>query len=259
MQRVQANRRVIAPLILVALLLGCWYLAGPLTGTPSALLPAPHDVLLRLVVELSSPQIWPYLAVTATEAVLGCLLGAVIAAALALGIHRSAWISAAVEPFLGATQAIPAIALAPLLVLWFGYGLFPVVLLCALMVFFPVLIAAITGLRLVPRELIDAARIENASSLAVLLRVEVPLALPSVLGGLKNGFAISVTGAVVGEMVMGGAGLGTVLAVQRDAADITGMFATILLLCGFATGAYSLIAWWERRSRIVHTLVSREF
>ena len=93
-----------------------------------------------------------------------------------------------------------------------------------------------------------------AGSLGLLRHVEAPLALPSLLGGFKNGFALSVTGAVVGEMVMGGSGLGTVLTVQRDAVDTTGMFATIAWLCVIAATAYSLITWWERRSAIVEAL-----
>ena len=94
----------------------------------------------------------------------------------------------------------------------------------------------------------------GAGSFGLLRHVEAPLALPSLLGGFKNGFALSVTGAVVGEMVMGGSGLGTVLTVQRDAVDTTGMFATIAWLCLIAAGAYSLITWWERRSAIVESL-----
>ena len=145
-------------------------------------------------------------------------------------------------------------ALAPLLVLWIGYGLVPVIVLCALIVFFPILVAGVVGLRMVPRDVVDAARSDGAGSFALLRHIEAPMALPALLGGFKNGFALSVTGAVVGEMVMGGSGLGTVLTVQRDAVDTTGMFATIAWLCVIAASAYSLITWWERRSAIVEAL-----
>ena len=105
---------------------------------------------------------------------------------------------------------------------------------------------------MVPREVVDACI--DAPEPRPLRHVEAPLAPPSPFGGFKNGSALSVTGAVVGEMVMGGSGLGTVLTVQRDAVDTTGMFATIAWLCLIAAGAYSLITWWERRSAIVESL-----
>ena len=112
----------------------------------------------------------------------------------------------------------------------------------------------LAALQSIPEDLYEAARLDGAGSLGLLRHVEAPLALPSLLGGFKNGFALSVTGAVVGEMVMGGSGLGTVLTVQRDAVDTTGMFATIAWLCVIAATAYSLITWWERRSAIVEAL-----
>ena len=130
----------------------------------------------------------------------------------------------------------------------------PIVLLCALLVFFPILVASVVGLRHVDARVVDAARIDGAGSRALLTEVELPLALPSILGGLRNGFTLSVTGAVVGEMVMGGAGLGELLTMQRDSLDTAGMFATILILCAIASLLYSLIYLVERRSRVVSSL-----
>ncbi|MFT3834541.1 MAG: ABC transporter permease [Micropruina sp.] len=246
------RRRLLAPALLGVVLLALWALAA--ASASPILLPGPGRVLGRLLEDAVTGTLWPYLAVTFGEALGGCLLGTAAALPLAVAIHRSVWFSDAVQPFLGATQAIPAIALAPLLVLWVGYGLVPVIALCALIVFFPILVSAVVGLRMVDREVVDAARIDGAGSFALLRHVEAPLALPSLLAGFKNGFALSVTGAVVGEMVMGGSGLGTVLTVQRDAVDTAGMFATIAWLCLIAAGAYSLITWWERRSAIVEAL-----
>ena len=246
------RRRVLAPALLGLILLGLWSLAAS-TMSP-VLLPKPLAVIDRAWQDAVDGVLWPYLAVTFVEALGGCLLGAAVAIPLSIAIHRLTWFADAVQPFLGATQAIPAIALAPLLVLWVGYGLLPIVLLCALIVFFPILVSAVVGLRMVDQEVVDAARLDGAGSLELLRHVEMPLALPSLLGGLKNGFALSITGAVVGEMVMGGSGLGTVLTVQRDAVDTTGMFASIGWLCLLAAGAYLLISWWERRSAIIESL-----
>ncbi len=110
------------------------------------------------------------------------------------------------------------------------------------------------GLRHVDGDVINAARIDGASSLGMLWHVEAPLALPSVLAGLRNGFTLSVTGAVVGEMVMGGRGVGMVLTVQRDSVDTAGMFASIIVLCVVASSVYNLIQTWERRSMIIDSL-----
>lgn len=252
--RTRPGRDVIAPVALGVVLLALWWRATASARIPAYLLPSPADVLDRLRVMLVQGEVWPYLGITLVEAFGGCVLGAAVALPLAVMIHRSRWIAAASQPFLGASQAIPAIALAPLLVLWVGYGLFAIMTLCSLMVFFPILISSVVGLRHVDEAVIDAARVDGASSRQRLWHVEFPLALPSMLAGLRNGFTLGVTGAVVGEMVMGGRGMGTYLTVQRDAVDTAGMFASILILCVVASSVYNLIHSWERRSRIIMAL-----
>lgn len=252
----RSTRAVVAPLVLGLVLLTVWW-AVTAGGAPSFLLPSPADVATRLVRDLTTPAIWPYVGTTVAEALGGSLLGVAVALPLAALIHRYRWFDAAVAPFLGATQAIPAIALAPLLVLWIGYGLVSVVALCALMVFFPILVSAVVGLRRVDPDVVDAARIDGAGPWQVLRHVETPVALPTVLAGLRNGVTLSVTGAVVGEMVMGGSGLGALLTTQRDAVDTAGMFATITILCALASTAYALVHLWERRSRTIASLPGR--
>lgn len=243
-----------APWVFGLLLVLGWYSITWFSGIPSFLLPAPDAVLARFVELMSDAPFWRYVGTTAAEAIGGCLLGAAVALPLAVLIHRNRAVNAALVPFLGATQAIPAIAIAPVLVLWVGYGLEAVVLLCALLVFFPILVSAVVGLRHVRPDIIDAARMDGAGSFALLRFVEGPLALPNVLAGLRNGFTLSVTGAVVGEMVMGGQGLGQLLTVQRDSLDTPGMFATIAVLACMASLAYTGIHLIERRSRVMQAL-----
>lgn len=248
------RRHLVAPWVLAAVLLAGWQATVLLTGLPTFLLPSPGGVVVRLGQLLAGPTVWPFIGTTLLEAIGGCLLGAAVALPLAVLIHRSRWVNAAVTPFLGATQAIPAIAIAPLLVLWVGYGLRSVVLLCSLLVFFPILVASVVGLRNTDPSVIDAARMDGAGSAALLTQVELPLALPSILAGVRNGFTLSVTGAVVGEMVMGGDGLGQLLTIQRDSLDTAGMFATIVILCALASVAYGLIHQIERRSKVMQAL-----
>lgn len=244
-------RAVMAPVLLALLALGAWQLSVSGGHVSSFVLPSPGSVLRRLVYDLASADTWTALRTTITEALGGCLVGSAVGIPLAVAIHESRWVAAATAPFLGATQAIPAIALAPLLVLWVGYGLVPIVLLCALMVFFPIMVSTLVGLRHVEREVVDAARMDGAGRASLLSWIELPLALPNLLAGLRNGFTLSVTGAVVGEMVMGGSGLGELLTVERDQVDTVGMFSTLAVLCTAASLIYGLIRWVEHTQRVV--------
>ncbi len=243
-----------APVLLGLLLIGFWLLLS--ARLPAFVLPGPGSVLAKLWTGLAGGRLLAPLGTTLGEAAVGCVAGAIVAIPLAILIHRSRWADSATRPFLGATQAIPAIALAPLLVLWVGYGLVPIAILCALIVFFPILVAATSGLHHVDHDIVDAARMDGASSVQRLLHIELPLAMPWLYAGLRNGFTLSVTGAVVGEMVMGGTGLGTVLTVQRDQLDTAGMVATIVLLAGVASAAYLVLVALERRSGTVSSLVN---
>ena len=246
-KRISSTMRALAPLVLLMLLLAGWYATTTLGQIEQWRLPSPDAVWARATQLLSQQWMWIRIGVTAWESFLGCVVGMVVALPLAWGIHRIAVIAAAVEPFLGATQAIPAIALAPLLVLWVGNGWVPIVGLCALMVFFPILVSTVLGLRHLDRVVIEAAQLDGASGWTMLWYMEVPLAAPSMLAGLRNGFTLSVTGAVVGEMVMGGNGLAAVLVQQRNNLDTAGMFVTIMIMCVLAMSAWGLIRHVEKR------------
>ncbi|WP_165217565.1 ABC transporter permease [Schaalia sp. ZJ1691] len=241
---------VVAPIVFLSICLIGWWFTTSFSGIESWRLPSPHSTWERAVTMFSQPLMWWRIGVTALEAVLGSILGAVIALPLAYLVYRSRLIQAAVEPFLGATQALPAIALAPLLVLWIGYGLWSIVALCALMVFFPILVSTVVGLRHLDSEVLEAAELDGASGWTMMWSIEFPLALPSVLAGIRNGFTLSVTGAVVGEMVMGGQGLGQVLTQSRTSVDTAGMFVTIGVLCVMATLLYVVIYRLERSRKL---------
>lgn len=238
---------VLAPLAAGAAVLVLWQLVAGVVD--SRALPAPSALGPRLVTEWRDGGLASYAVVTFSEALLGCLIGLVVAVPLGYLIARSAAISAALGPYVAATQAIPAVALAPLLVLWIGYGLVPIALLCALLVFFPILINTTLGLTTLDPDVIDAARVDGAGRPRLLWHIEAPLALPSLLAGIRNGFVLSVTGAVVGEFVMGGAGLGMLLTVYRDRQDTTGLFAVLIALSVLAMTFFFLIRSLERRLR----------
>ena len=134
-----------------------------LTGIEAWRLPTPQSALAKGRLVLALPMTWERVRITGAEAIAGCLLGSAVALPSAYAIYRSRLLAAAVEPFLGATQALPAIAIAPILVLWVGYGFVAIVVLCALMVFFPILVSTVVGLRHIDRELLEAAALDGAT------------------------------------------------------------------------------------------------
>lgn len=246
--RLRGSVRVLAPVLLGFVSLIIWQLVTMSGAVPATLLPAPGDVLQRFGVDIASGALLGYAGVTILEAVFGCVLAAAIALPMGYLIARARVAEAAVSPYLAASQAIPAVAIAPLLVIWVGYGLLPVVLLCALLVFFPVVLSTVLGLRTIDPEILEAAQLDGAHGTHMLRHIEWPLALPAVLTGIRNGFTLSVTGAVVGELVMGGHGLGMVLSVQSASVDTTGLFATLLTLCLIAVVIYMVLVGIERVS-----------
>lgn len=242
------SRRLVllTPVVLGAVVLVVWEAVSRAGLVSPFFLPAPTAVAARLWTGLTTGELLGYTWVTWVEALLGSVLGAAVALPLGYLIARNRWAAAGLQPYVAASQALPAVALAPLLVIWVGYGLLPIVLLCALLVFFPILLATILGLRTLDPEVVDAARLDGAHGWSMVRHIELPMSLPSLLTGLRNGFTLSVTGAVVGEFVMGGRGLGMVLSVQANSADTTGLFATLVVLAALAVGMYMLLRLVER-------------
>lgn len=233
-----------------------WQLISVSGAVAEYFLPAPTHIIDSLITSIRHAGMLGYAWVTLREAILGCMLAFAGALPLALALFHWPLFSQTVLPYVAASQAIPAIAIAPLLVLWVGYGLFPVVLLCAFMVFFPITISILLGLRSINRDVIEAARLDGAGGFKMIIYMELPLATPAILAGLRTGMTLSITGAVVGEMTMGGTGLGMVLASQRDAVNTAGLFATIVVLSVMATTLHGLIHACEKRSRTIAAIQS---
>lgn len=247
--QIAARGRVASPILLGVVLVGVWALASAALGP--AFVPSPAELAVRLTAEIADGDILVAAAETFGVSALGSLLGLVVALPLGYLLAHSHTATAALGPYLAASQAIPAVAFAPLLALWFGYGALPKAILCALLVFFPILLNTVLGISTLDRDVIDAARVDGANRGRLLLHIEGPMALPAVLTGIRNGFVLSVTGAVVGEFVIGGAGLGVLLSVFRDRADTAGMVATLLVLAALAVainlavrGLERMVRWW---------------
>ena len=238
----------IAPTILGVVLIAAWALLTNLGIISAYALPAPQEVARRVVTGFQAGFLGASLSQTLLEALLGCVVAALIGVPLGFGIAHFKALSASVEPYLAASQAIPAIAIAPLLVAWIGYGTSPIVVLCTIMVVFPVIISTAVGVRHIDQELIGAARLDGAGGFTLLRTIELPLAGPNIMAGLRTGFTLSITGAVVGEMVIGGQrGLGIELVTAQHVNDIPGMFAAIAVLATVAVALYLLLRWLEYR------------
>jgi putative riboflavin transport system permease protein len=238
----------LVPALMVGLLvLAIWQLVTASGAVAQYLLPAPADVLRTFWRSLTNGLLINYTLATLEESLAGFALGACVALPLGYGIARSRLISRSAEPYLAASQAIPAVALAPLLSLWLGYDLPPIAVLCALIVFFPSVVNTALSVRLLDREILDAARTDGAGWWAMLRHIELPLALPGILAGLRTSLTLSITGAVVGEFVVSDRGLGGLLNIARGQFDSALVFATLLTLALLATTLYLLARLIERR------------
>lgn len=224
-----------------------WELLVRLSGLPRFILPSPLDVWKRLVESLADGSLLYHTGVTLLEVLLGLLVGVTLATVLGYGIAKSRSLEKILEPYLVASQAIPIIAIAPLLVIWLGHGLISKVIICALIVFFPVLVNTVLGIRAVPPALYDMMNSLRASRRQVMFKLEVPASLPVLLGGLRIGATLSVIGAIVGELVDAKAGLGFLLKVGDFQFDTSMVFVAVIMLVALALSLYGIITLLEKR------------
>jgi NitT/TauT family transport system permease protein len=212
---------------------------------PSFILPSPWEVLLRFGYALSEGTLLRNAAFTLLEVILGLLLGCLSAILLGYFLGRSRFLERIMSPILVASQAIPVVAVAPLLVIWFGPGIVSKVLICALIVFFPVLVNTVVGIRAISEHLRDLLKSYRATRMQIFRYLEMPGAMPIFLGGLRIGATLSVIGAVVGEFVSSDRGLGFLISTARGQYDTALVFVAILTLIILALGLYGSVLLLE--------------
>jgi NitT/TauT family transport system permease protein len=234
-------------LITLALFLCIWESLVLLLKLPAFILPSPSLVGERFLRALSDGTLLRHSATTMLEVFSGLICGVFFATLLGYLLAKSRFLENVLQPFLVASQAVPTIAIAPLLVIWFGSGIFSKVLICALTVFFPVLVNTVVGLRAVPENLRDLMRSLRATRWQMLNLLELPAALPVLLAGLRIGATLSVIGAVVGELVGSDRGLGYLINVGRGQYDTALVFVGVLTLVCLALALYALVLWLEKR------------
>jgi putative hydroxymethylpyrimidine transport system permease protein len=236
--------KILRPLIIAVGLIAVWQLVVWLAATPPYILPGPALVLARWID--SAPLILEHAGTTLVEIVLGLIFGAAFGAASALTLAHFRPARTWLLPVLVISQAIPVFALAPVLVLWLGYGLASKVAMAVLIIYFPVTATFLDGLRRTDPGWLDLAAVMNASPRVALWRIRVPAALPAFASGLKVAAAAAPIGAVVGEWVGSSAGLGYLMLHANGRMQIDLMFAALLTLALIAVALYVIV---DRASR----------
>jgi NitT/TauT family transport system permease protein len=236
-------------LIILSLLimLLVWQLLAWFSGFPSFILPSPGQVATRFALALLDGSLIKNTMVTLAEVLAGLAIGVSFATVLGYLLARSLHLERLLSPYIVASQSIPIVAIAPLLVIWFGPGMFSKILVCALIVFFPVLVNTVVGVRSVPEDLRDLMRSLQATRWQMLKSLELPASLPVFLGGLRIGATLSVIGAVVGEFVGAKSGLGFMVNVARGIYDTPLVFVAVFTLIAMAMILYGLVSLIEKR------------
>jgi len=242
------KRDLLAVLGVGALLVVVWQLIVIVGDYPRFILPGPLDVFDRFRGARYQQMLLTNLVTTLIEVLLGLALGVGTALVTGFVLARSRLAEKLLSPYIVAAQATPILALAPLIVLWFGSGLLSKVLICALICYFPMVVATTVGLRSIDAGLVELGRSLRATHRQLLVTIEIPAALPTILGGLKIATTLAVVGAVVAEWAGGDSGLGVLINLARGSMfDIPLMFATLLTIAAIGVALYLVVVLLERR------------
>lgn len=235
---------ILLPIAVVVAALVLWAGAVQLFHIPEYLLPPPGKVFHRIVQDRA--LFWRNSVATLSVIVVGFLVSVVVGIALALAVVLNRTVERSLMPLIVGSQTIPKIAIAPLFVVWLGFGLEPKVAVTFLITFFPVVIATIAGLKAVETEMLDMVRSMGASPLQALLKVQIPTALPQVFSGLKIAITSAVVGAIVAEFVGSDTGLGYLLLTSTATLDGSLVWSALLILVVVGIVLFAIIARLEK-------------
>ncbi len=242
------RERVLPPLAAFVVFIVAWQAVVVIADYPPFILPGPFVVAERFVEAVVDGTFRPHLVTTLGEILVGFAVG--VAAALPTGyvLARSRLANRVLSPYLVGAQAVPILALAPLIALWFGNGLLSRSVIVALVVFFPVAISTMIAVRGVDRRLLEMARTYRVTRRQRIRLVEIPAALPGIVGGLRIGITLAVVGAIVAEWTGGEVGLGVLINLARGSLfDIPLLFATLVLIAIVGIVLYTIVLLVERR------------
>lgn len=244
MPNIHRIMRRIQPLVAMVAIVAIWEMSGQLGWVAPYILPPPTDIVSKLVANY--PVLLFHTWVTASEIVLGFFAAIAMGVVLALAITFVEPLERTLMPLIVASQAVPKVALSPLIVVWFGFGLFPKVLISALISFFPIMIGMIVGLRSIERDTIYLLQSMGAGFFKLFWYAQLPNGLPSIFAGLKTGIILACVGAIVGEFVGANSGLGYIMITANGLMDTSLLFAALLLITVVSVTFYSLLVLSEK-------------
>ena len=205
-----------------------WHIIA--AGTTPLILPNPYDVFMRLVSYFINGRVWPHLFMTTQEILAGFVLGSVLGIGFGTLVSESDIARKVIMPYIIVTQALPKFALAPMLVIWFGFGMAPKVIIAALIAFFPLVENTYMGLTTTPQPQLELFRALRASRITTLLKLRIPHAVPAIFSGFRVALMLSLVGAVVAEYVGANQGLGALIIVSQGTLDTELMFVAFVIL-----------------------------
>jgi ABC-type nitrate/sulfonate/bicarbonate transport system permease component len=239
------HRRNLPAVVAVVALLAVWQLICATNLVPPYMLPSPLEVARAFVSEF--PLLYRHSLITLREAFIGLIFGVGIGFLMAVLMDTFGALYKAFYPLLVITQTIPSVAIAPLLVLWFGYESLPKIILIVLSTFFPVTVGILDGFRSADKDAINLMRSMGASRLQIFRYVKFPSSLPQFFSGLRIATAYSIVGAVISEWLGGFGGLGVYMTRVKKAFAFDKMFAVIFLISAISLGLMALVGFVEKR------------
>ena len=232
-------------LLLATALILLWQIGVKVSGVTEFVLPAPSAIAERIIIDF--PLLISHSMITLSEVVAGFGLAVSVGLPMALIIFYSPMFERSIYPILIAMQTVPKIVLAPLLVLYLGYGWAPKIVLAFLISFFPILISTVIGLQSLDKDLVNMVRSMGAKEYQVFFKIRLPAALPNVFGGLKVAIYLAVIGAIIGEYVAAEQGLGYLQLQANSQFDTTLNFATVVMISAIGVSLYLILNTLEKR------------
>lgn len=246
-RRLMRNPEIITIPVFFIVVVACWEVILRMEEVPTYIFPTPSKITEALGRILQQGRIGGHFWYTFSETMLGFSIGAVGGIAMGTFIAEFALLEKTILPYLVALQTMPKIALAPVLIIWFGYGMSSKIVISALVAFFPVLVNVIAGLKSLDEQKINLMKSLAASRWQIFSKVRLPNSLPYLFAGFDIGIVFAILGAVVGEFVGSQKGLGFLVMQYNLNFDIAGVFATIIILSAMGVSLHLIMVWLQRK------------
>jgi len=247
---------LLTTLVVALVFLALWEVLPPAFGVPRYIIPTASQTWAELLRMFRLDDLVSHSLSTLGMTVLGFAIGSALGAAIGYLLGMSEFWEKVLSPYILALQIAPKVAFAPLFIMWFGFTVWPKLLVTILIVFFPILVNVLQAMKTVDRDIINLARAYNLTRWQIFLKVEFPSTLPSLMAGLRIGSTLAVIGVTVGELVGGNTGLGFLISYGEGQANAAMVFNAILLLTLIGVFLYSLVSWAE--TRLLHYIPKSE-